>query len=418
MTDNFHLANTLEKTIQLICSQPTAPFRESWVSTAIQYFCDKNHIPFCEDSYGNLWVGISKISQSKTINLAFVAHMDHPGMVIQKFSQKNGKYYAHGKWLGGGPENIRGMSVQVYSDVHNLMVFDGKIKSHSKGMRGPDEVLIEITGSRIDTFLEMQNIIKSVFTPKGFKTLGPWGACLWYDQFGVFEGVARMGDNWVTKAADDLVGVCAILNAIRENKKAIGSKKVVGLFTKAEESGFHGALEVLRKKMLNPKVTRVISVETSSRLPGAIPGKGPVVRLGDRATVFDPAFTYLIEKTAFALAKKNKSFTYQKKLMDGGTCEATAFNSFGYIVGGLSTPLVNYHNQFLPYEMLIGRKVRTKNPKGAHPEKVNHHDVEKLSVLVAEIIKTYKNGSELNKFNSFKSALLKHQSDETKKYFK
>ena len=34
----------------------------------------------------------------------------------------------------------------------------------------------------------------------------------------------------------------------------------------------------------------------------------------------------------------------QRCLMDGGSCEATAYAAFGYRTGGLCLPLGNYHN--------------------------------------------------------------------------
>ena len=39
-----------------------------------------------------------------------------------------------------------------------------------------------------------------------------------------------------------------------------------------------------------------------------------------------------------------KDFRWQRKLMDGGTCEGTAFQAYGYRVGALCVPLLNYHN--------------------------------------------------------------------------
>ena len=41
---------------------------------------------------------------------------------------------------------------------------------------------------------------------------------------------------------------------------------------------------------------------------------------------------------------KNPGFKGQRKLMDGGTCEGTAFNIEGYKTTGIAFPLKNYHN--------------------------------------------------------------------------
>ena len=47
---------------------------------------------------------------------------------------------------------------------------------------------------------------------------------------------------------------------------------------------------------------------------------------------------------AEALGKQDKSFKYQRKLMPGGACEATAFRAYGYLSSCICLPLGNYHN--------------------------------------------------------------------------
>ena len=60
-------------------------------------------------------------------------------------------------------------------------------------------------------------------------------------------------------------------------------------------------------------------------------------------------------------------------MMDGGTCEATAFNCFGFRVAGISTPLVNYHN----------------SPKKPLPEAVSCRDVEQLTELLTHLMRKH-----------------------------
>ena len=45
-----------------------------------------------------------------------------------------------------------------------------------------------------------------------------------------------------------------------------------------------------------------------------------------------------------AAAGADRPFRYQRKLMDGGTCEATVLTRVGYGVGAVALPLKNYHN--------------------------------------------------------------------------
>jgi endoglucanase len=47
---------------------------------------------------------------------------------------------------------------------------------------------------------------------------------------------------------------------------------------------------------------------------------------------------------AAAHAKEHSAFRYQRKLMPGGACEATAFASFGLASTCVCLPLGNYHN--------------------------------------------------------------------------
>jgi putative aminopeptidase FrvX len=84
----------------------------------------------------------------------------------------------------------------------------------------------------------------------------------------------------------------------------------------------------------------VISLETSSELPSAKMGAGPIVRVGDRTSVFDPAVTAELLEAA-----EQAGITVQRCLMSGGTCEATAFQLYGVRAGALCVALGNYHNR-------------------------------------------------------------------------
>jgi len=70
-----------------------------------------------------------------------------------------------------------------------------------------------------------------------------------------------------------------------------------------------------------------------------------VIRLGDRAGMFDHRMVLFMDGVARDLQKKDRRFCYQRRVMDGGTCEATPYQWAGYIAGGIAIPLHNYHNQ-------------------------------------------------------------------------
>jgi endoglucanase len=64
-----------------------------------------------------------------------------------------------------------------------------------------------------------------------------------------------------------------------------------------------------------------------------------VIRVGDASTVFDQELTNKISWAATRLR-----LPHQRKLLAGGSCEATAFGVYGFRAAGLCLPLENYHN--------------------------------------------------------------------------
>jgi endoglucanase len=68
-------------------------------------------------------------------------------------------------------------------------------------------------------------------------------------------------------------------------------------------------------------------------------GAGPIVRVGDRTSIFDDAAT-----AAFVQLATAAKLPFQRCLMSGGTCEATAYQLYGYRTAALCVALGNYHN--------------------------------------------------------------------------
>jgi putative aminopeptidase FrvX len=142
-----------------------------------------------------------------------------------------------------------------------------------------------------------------------------------------------------SRACDDLVGCAAIVATLQELEEQSAEANVLALFTRAEEVGFVGAIEVAQSGRVSKDVT-IISLECSSDKGGmATIGEGAILRVGDRTSIFDPATT----ATLAALAKK-AGIPVQRRLMSGGTCEATAFRLYGFRCGALCVAMGNYHN--------------------------------------------------------------------------
>ena len=161
-----------------------------------------------------------------------------------------------------------------------------------------------------------------------------------FGDFGMWDLPELMveGDRLYSRACDDLVGCSAIIGILDSLEESRSLASALGIFTRAEEVGFIGAIELVKAGRLDPDLT-VISLETSAERPPARMGAGPIIRVGDRTSIFDSDVTAFLVETA-----KSRQRTYQRCLMDGGTCEATAFQLYGYRSAALSIALGNYHN--------------------------------------------------------------------------
>jgi endoglucanase len=173
------------------------------------------------------------------------------------------------------------------------------------------------------------------------------------------------------RACDDLIGVASILATLIELKRRKARVNVLGALSRAEEVGFHGALALAAgngqdlkqlfrlspSRALNrnasstrnnptilPSNSLIISLETSRELPGVKMGQGVILRVGDRASVFDSDASRFLAEVAADLGASRKNFRFQRALMSGGTCEATAYQEFGFQSAAVCIALGNYHN--------------------------------------------------------------------------
>ena len=147
----------------------------------------------------------------------------------------------------------------------------------------------------------------------------------------------------VGRACDDLIGVAAALATLILLKSTHARVNVIGALSRAEEVGFHGALALAADHGL-PAGSLVVSLETSRELPGVSMGSGVILRVGDKASTFDSAAMRFLAEVATESQIRRKGFRFQRALMSGGTCEASAYQEFGYQCGAVCIPLGNYHN--------------------------------------------------------------------------
>jgi len=309
----------------LSCS--TAPFREAHVVSEIETQLKASKLPYFFDPHGNIVLGVNSEKQyrhriqkgSKEPLRVFIAHMDHPGFHGVKWLSPSRLKV---KWLGGSPvKHVAGSRVWIATD-------EGQ---YSRGTLR--KVILRKTGRAIDSAEVQLDTPLPDFKAKP-KQL--------YGGFEFSKPVLQRGKRLYTRAADDLAGVFAII----ETAKTLGAKNLdsfIGLLTRGEEVGFVGAVAHLDEnyfaKAKRPIVC--VSLEASRTLPGAIVGKGPVVRLGDWRTVFNADGLKVLSD----LAEKLLPGKHQRRIMDGGSCEATAATAWGMKTIGISIPLGNYHNE-------------------------------------------------------------------------
>jgi endoglucanase len=141
-----------------------------------------------------------------------------------------------------------------------------------------------------------------------------------------------------SRVCDDLVGCAAMLALFMELEADEIETTVYALFTRAEEVGFIGSIEMAKKWPL-PNGVVFVSLETSAPRGGAEMGNGPAIRAGDRISLFDDAVT-----AELVDAGTEEKIPFQRALLDGGACEATAMNLYGVPAAGISVILGNYHN--------------------------------------------------------------------------
>ncbi len=301
----------LKGILRRILTKPTAPFREECVAAEIIRFCREEGLEARPDPHGNLIAIYRPKKGLRKGRIGFVAHMDHPGFEIIASEGRT----ARAAWTGGV---LRKFFRNAAVNVH-----------HDGGVKG--RVVRTTPRPNLPKFVSEMDLRMDRPVPVG--AFGQWDLT-------PFE---MQGNLIVTRAADDLCSVAAELALLRELKRAGVRHEIWLIFTRAEENGFTGALAMLGSGVL-PKDLPLISLETSKFLPGAKQGGGPVIRLGDRALTYSPDLLRYMETAAGNAKKRVKTFRFQRRVMDGGTCEATAFLAKGHTAAGIAFPLGNYHN--------------------------------------------------------------------------
>lgn len=298
-----------------LLSLPTAPFNEQFIAAYIRrWAAGRPGFTLENDAFGNLRVRLRRGPAVKS-PLVFSGHMDHPGFEALGMI---GRTKLRARWRGGvQPEYFRKAGVRFYSEgrwVHGTIA-SIKVAGDAWGRRRVQFVAVKVERA----------------VTRG--AVGMWD----------FPEPAIKGTRLYARGCDDVAGVAAIMAALDILAAGRSPVDVYATFTRAEEVGFAGAIAGAQHDLI-PRNARVVAVETSSEIPGVKMGDGPILRVGDKMAVFTPSLTAFCRRVADDLAKRDKTFTYQRKLMDAGTCESAAFCEYGFQATGLCVALGNYHN--------------------------------------------------------------------------
>jgi putative aminopeptidase FrvX len=288
---------------------PAAPYHEQLVATEVEKICSEHGLDCVADQYGNLLASLNSGRKARPLVLA--AHMDHPAFVVTKWLGKGGQWKA---------EFRGGVADSYFKAGTNVILMPGR-KVARLGKR--------LAHKSQEFLLEEQE--------RGESNSRPEYAVWALNDFDVYDGQIH------GRACDDLIGVAAALTTLVRLNQSKSRVNVIAAISRAEEVGFHGALALAKSKQL-PKSALVISLETSRELPGVRIGEGVIVRVGDRASIFDSDATRFLTEVATDLAKIDGQFKVQRALMSGGTCEGTAYQEHGFQTAAVCVALGNYHN--------------------------------------------------------------------------
>ncbi len=345
----------LEYWLREILPLPTAPFHEEQIAARVRRFADENGLRCRSDRAGNLVIEYRRGEGAPPV--AFTSHMDHPGFEVISCRGKSARL----RLLGGVDEKtLRNSRILLQSEGGSVRATPTAVKMAKNRRKEHTEL-----SARCESPVRV----------------GDWGH---FDLVPLSLARGRI----TSKALDNLLSVAVILATLDELAASRRKARVYGVFTVAEEVGFVGAMELMLGNLL-PKRVPMVVLETSRELPSFKIGAGPVVRVGDRISIFDDPLTRWLSETAEGLQVKSVDFRFQRALMPGGMCEASLFQLSGRPSCALAVPLANYHNM---------------GPNGAAPEWVNRNDTEGLLQL---LIALARKGADPGRSEAFRRQLYR-----------
>ncbi|MEQ9454098.1 MAG: hypothetical protein RLN76_05830 [Phycisphaeraceae bacterium] len=343
LRQRFHPPTRWLRFAQELMRLPTAPFHEQNVMLWVWQFAKNRGLPVRCDEAGNIVVEfVPEKPDQRLKRLMFTAHMDHIGFWAV---EQKGEGLLRAHWMGRYPEELFvGSRVVFWTGGKGLdQIEPGLMNDEGVSRR------LRIGGRRVTAVVERVVSFNSAgdVAEVDLRVDGavePGSIGMW----DLGEPITLNG-RMSAPAVDDLAGVAALVCLMDSLKRGELRRPVTCLFTRCEEGGFFGAIRYCRENFDGQQDERtltdlVVSVETSKALPLTPLGSGPIVRVGDRSGIFDPEVCAWAEQCAAGLCEQHKDFTFQRRLMDGGTCESSVFQAWTGKAGAVCIPLGNYHN--------------------------------------------------------------------------
>src|SRR5262245_55944443 len=292
---------------------PTVAGREDQPIAWVRNWVRKRRDPRPVERPGGLLIGRARATTRRGTRrpLFITAHLDHPGFVVVEAPTRDRLTL-----------EFRGGVHRPYFEQARIEILDGIGQPHAATVleHSPDVKPFPCVVAALD--MPAASIVAG--------DLGRWR----------FEEPLPRRENGTfhARACDDLAGVAAALSALEALRGRPESAHVRVLLTRAEEVGFIGAIDWCKSGWLG-RSARLLCLETSRSFADSPIGAGPIVRVGDRTSVFGPTLTNLVGEVAQEHADRTPAFRWQRKLMSGGTCEATTFSAYGYESTCLCLPL-------------------------------------------------------------------------------
>jgi putative aminopeptidase FrvX len=303
------LAEELYQALIAVAGCPTAPCHEAHVRNHLSArLAELPRVITRLDEFGNIHASYEHHAEGLQ-PFRVVAHMDHPAFVVHRH---DGAEELH--FTGGVDEEYFAGQVIVFH--------------HSATTKPLDRATIQrtaFTAAAKQVFIDRRIPAEATFATWDL----PKARC-----------TKRL---FLSPACDDLAQVSTVLAVFQRLAQGEHRACFHALFTRAEEIGFAGALASL-KSMTPLAPMPIISLEASKARGFARVDAGPIVRVGDRLSVFDSGITHWLETAFRDLSAARPGTSHQRLLMAGGACEASVFHRAGFPTGALCVALNNYHN--------------------------------------------------------------------------